>query len=156
MPDAESFFDTNVLLYLLSSDAAKADRAKELLAVGGVINVQVLNEFAAVVSRKLGMTWSEIKDALGPIHAVCEIEPMTVRTHARALDIAERYGYSIYDATIAAAALDAGCTDLFSEHFQHGQVVEKLTIRNPFFVTAMIHPRLERKHLAVTRRKLDG
>ena len=50
------FFDTNVLLYLLSEDVAKADRAEDLLADGGVISVQVLNEFAAVASRKLGLT----------------------------------------------------------------------------------------------------
>jgi predicted nucleic acid-binding protein len=53
MPDTETFFDTNVLLYLLSEDAAKADRAEELIANGGVISVQVLNEFAVVASRKV-------------------------------------------------------------------------------------------------------
>jgi predicted nucleic acid-binding protein len=31
----EVFFDTNALLYLLSDDAAKADRAESLLAQGG-------------------------------------------------------------------------------------------------------------------------
>jgi len=46
MSAAESFFDTNVLLYLLSKDAAKADLAEALLATGGVVSVQVLNEFA--------------------------------------------------------------------------------------------------------------
>ncbi len=45
---AEQFFDTNVVLYLLSGDRAKADRAETLLAKGGTISVQVLNEFAAV------------------------------------------------------------------------------------------------------------
>ena len=34
MPDAKTFFDTNVLLYLLSVDAAKADRAEELIENG--------------------------------------------------------------------------------------------------------------------------
>jgi predicted nucleic acid-binding protein len=55
MPEADTLFDTNVLLYLLSEDATKADRAEKLVANGGVISVQVLNEFAAVASRKLGM-----------------------------------------------------------------------------------------------------
>ncbi|MEZ5584156.1 MAG: hypothetical protein R3F37_16670 [Candidatus Competibacteraceae bacterium] len=50
----ERFFDTNILLYLLSSDGAKADRAEQLIATGGVISVQVLNEFAARASAKLG------------------------------------------------------------------------------------------------------
>ena len=60
MREAESFFDTNILFYLLSNDAEKADRAERLLASGGVVSVQVLNEFASVASRKLAMTISEI------------------------------------------------------------------------------------------------
>ena len=45
-----------VVLYRLSADAAKADRAEELLAIGGTISVQVLNQFVVVASRKLRMT----------------------------------------------------------------------------------------------------
>jgi predicted nucleic acid-binding protein len=49
------------------------------------------------------------------------------------LAIAEKYGYSIYDALIASAALEAGCKTLFSEDFQDGQIINRqLTIRNPF------------------------
>ncbi len=132
MPGAKVFFDTNVLLYLLSADALKADRAEELLASGGIVSVQVLNEFAAVTSRKLAMSHSEIRDALAPIRTICEVEPLTIESHDRALEIAERYGFSIYDATIVAAALNAGCEILYSEDLQDGQVIEKLTIRNPF------------------------
>ena len=55
MSGGEDFFDTNVVLHLLSADTAKADRAEELLALGGTISVQVLNEFVAVASRKLRM-----------------------------------------------------------------------------------------------------
>ena len=132
MPGAKVFFDTNVLLYLLSADALKADRAEELLASGGIVSVQVLNEFAAVASRKLAMSYSEIRDALAPIRTICEVEPLTIESHDRALEIAERYGFSIYDATIVAAALNAGCEILYPEDLQDGQVIEKLTIRNPF------------------------
>ena len=132
MPGAKTLFDTNVLLYLLSADAAKADRAEELLAGGGIVSVQVLNEFAAVASRKLGMPWSEIRDALGPIRAICEVESISVETHDRAVEIAERYRFLIYDATIIAAALKVGCNTLYSEDFQPGQRIEKLTILNPF------------------------
>jgi len=133
MLDAETFFDTNILLYLLSADEIKADRSEGLLANGGVISVQVLNEFAAVGSRKLKMSWSEITEALDPVRAICKIEPVTVETHDRAIEIAGRYGYSIYDATIVASALMAGCKTLYSEDLQDGQVIDKrLTIRNPF------------------------
>ena len=133
MSEGEDFFDTNVVLYLLSADTAKADRAEEMLALGGTISVQVLNEFVAVASRKLRMSWIEIREVLAQIRAVCAVEPLTVETHERALRIAERYGLSIYDALIVAAALLAKCQTLHSEDMQDGQVVERqLTIRNPF------------------------
>jgi predicted nucleic acid-binding protein len=51
MPAVERFFDTNVLLYLLWADAARAGRAEDELAGGGAVSVQVLNEFAAVSPR---------------------------------------------------------------------------------------------------------
>ena len=133
MPAAETFFDTNVLLYLLSEDTTKSDRAEELVANGGVISVQVLNEFAAVASRKLGMSWSEIRDVLTPIRTICEVEPLTIETHDRGIEIAERYGLSFYDAMILAFALSAGCKILYSEDLQDGQVIDRqLRIRNPF------------------------
>ena len=96
MNGGEDFFDTNVVLYLLSADAAKADRAEELLAIGGTISVQVLNEFVAVASRKLRMPWIEIREVLAQIRAVCAVESMTIETHEKALRIAERYGAVSY------------------------------------------------------------
>jgi predicted nucleic acid-binding protein len=133
MPETKAFFDTNVLLYLLSEDAAMADRSEELIAIGGVISVQVLNEFASVASRKLGMAWSEIRDVLNSIRTVCETEPVTVETHELGLEIAERYRLSFYDATIVASALRAGCETLYSEDLQDGQIINKqVRIRNPF------------------------
>jgi len=133
MSGGEDFFDTNVVLYLLSGDSTKADRAEELLAIGGTISVQVLNEFVAVASRKLRMSWTEIREVLAQIRAVCVVEPVTIETHDRALRIAERYGISIYDALIVSAALLANCNTLHSEDMQDGQVIERqLTIRNPF------------------------
>ena len=133
MSGGEDFIDTNVVLYLLSADPAKADRAEELLAIGGTISVQVLNEFVAVASRKLRMSWIEIREVLAQVRAVCAVEPVTIETHERALRLAERYGISIYDALIVSAALLANCKTLHSEDMQDGQVIERqLTIRNPF------------------------
>ena len=80
MSGGEDFFDTNVVLYLLSADTAKADRAEELLALGGTISVQVLNEFAAVASRKLRMSWIEIREVLAQIRAVCAVEPPSLES----------------------------------------------------------------------------
>ncbi|MHB9100625.1 MAG: PIN domain-containing protein [Sulfuricella sp.] len=133
MSGDKRFFDTNVVLYLLSADQAKADRAEELLAEGGIISVQVLNEFAAVASRKLGMSWPEIREVLDQVRAVSIVEPLSVETHERGLLVAERYGISIYDSLIVAAALISGCSTLYSEDMQHGQIIEgQLTICNPF------------------------
>lgn len=133
MSGGEDFFDTNVVLYLLSADTAKADRAEELLALGGTISVQVLNEFVAVASRKLRMPLIEIREILIQIRAVCAVESVTIETHDRALRVAERYGLSIYDALIVSSALLAGCKTLHSEDLQDGQIIERqLTIRNPF------------------------
>lgn len=132
MSEADSFFDTNVLLYLLSKDATKADRSEALLASGGVVSVQVLNEFASVTSRKLAMTIAEIREILSTIRAACAVMPLDIETHDLGLDIAERHRFSIYDALIVAAAMRAGCAILYTEDLQQGQVIEKLQIRNPF------------------------
>lgn len=133
MSAAEVFYDTNVVLYLLSDDAAKADRAEELLASGGRLSVQVLNEFAAVASRKVGMGWTEIGEILDQVRAVCPVEPLAIETHERGLAVAARYGLNVYDAMIVASALLARCKLLYSEDLQHGQIFEhQLTVRNPF------------------------
>ena len=128
---SKPFFDTNVLLYLLSVDPDKAQRAEELVSEGGVISVQVLNEFASV-ARKLRMTIPQIQECLDPIREICGVEPVTLETHVRGLDLAERYGFSVYDSMIVAAATLAGCGILYSEDWQDGQRIEGLLIRNPF------------------------
>jgi predicted nucleic acid-binding protein len=130
---AEPFFDTNVLLYLLSGDHAKADRAESLLAEGGTVSVQVLNEFAAVASRKLKMTFAEISDVLVTVRAVCRVVPVTEEMHDLALRLASRHQFAFYDAVIVAASLLEGCGILVTEDLQDGQKIEgQLTIRNPF------------------------
>jgi predicted nucleic acid-binding protein len=133
MSDAEPFFDTSVLLYLLSSEAEKADRVEALLADSGVISVQVLNEFTTVASRKLAMPLADIREILETVRKICRTQPLTVEDHDRAIQIMERYKFSFYDSVIVASALRADCKILYSEDLQHGQVIEKqLTVINPF------------------------
>ena len=132
MSAPEVFLDTNVLLYLLSAETAKADRAEELVAAGGVISVQVLNEFAAVATRKLAMDIAAVRDILATVRAVCDVTPLDIDTHDRALDLAERFRLSIYDALMVAAAAGAGCRVLYTEDLQHSQAFDRLTVRNPF------------------------
>jgi len=133
MSDGDRFIDTNVLLYLFSGDEAKADRAERELAAGGVVSIQVLNEFASIALRKLRFSFLEIREVLATIQAVCRVEPMTATTHALGLQVAERYGISVYDAMIVASALLAECKILLSEDLQDRQVFEgKVEVRNPF------------------------
>jgi predicted nucleic acid-binding protein len=127
------FFDTDILLYLVSADEAKADRAAELLEVGGKISVQFLNEFTSVALRKMRMSWPQIHEVLQTVRAVCTVKPISIETHDLAVSLAERYGFPFYDALIVASALLAGCTRLYSEDMQHQQVIEQqLVIFNPF------------------------
>lgn len=130
----EVFLDSNILIYASLQPEPRALTARRLLATGGTISVQVLNEFANVARRKLRRTWPEIASALADIRILCP-SPLclTVATHDSALAVADRYGFSFYDALIVASALEAGCTFLLTEDMQDGLVVEaRLTIRNPF------------------------
>ena len=124
------FFDTNVLLYLISADA-KAEKAEALLDAGGVISVQVLNEFASVASRKSKLAWPNVREILNTIRAGCEVIPLTLEIHESGLAITEKYGFSFYDSLILAAAAHAKCRTVYSEDMQDGQVVQGVTIRNP-------------------------
>lgn len=133
MSGSKVFFDTNVLLYLMSADQNKADRAEQCLARGGIISVQVLNEFASVASRKLNLSYAEIRDYLKTLRALVSVEPLDLATHESALVLAERYGFSFYDSLIVSSALLAGCECLYTEDFQDGQLIEqRLIVCNPF------------------------
>ena len=130
-----SFFDTNVLLYIASSDAAKADKAEAAVAVGGAISVQVLNELTNVARRRMQMSWADTHAFLRMLRGLLTVHPLTIEVHETGLALAKRYGLSTYDGMIAASALHAGCDKLWSEDMQHGMVLEKrLRIVNPFRV----------------------
>ena len=133
MAAAKAFIDSKVILYLLSADAKKANETESILLTGGLISVQVLNEIANVAVRKLSMSWTEINQFLASIRSLCAVESLTVETHDRGREVAERYGLSVYDSMIVAAALLAACTVLYSEDMQDGLLVDKqLRIANPF------------------------
>jgi predicted nucleic acid-binding protein len=128
-----SFIDTNVLVYIASGEPAKADRAEQILGGGGTISVQVLNELANVLRRKLRMSWTEVHDFLSIIRELLPVSPITLDIHDAGLALAERYDLSTYDAMIAAAALHADCDTLWSEDMQHGLLIDdRLRVANPF------------------------
>ncbi|MFZ0981111.1 MAG: PIN domain-containing protein [Candidatus Acidiferrales bacterium] len=129
-----AFFDTNVLVYAVAGNDPRGAQAEELLASGGVLSVQILNEFASVARRKISMSWDDVTEALDAFRVLCPAPlPITIEIHEAALKIAEQHGYNIYDALVVAAALEAGCKTLYSEDFRDGQTIGgQLTIRNPF------------------------
>lgn len=128
-----AFFDSNVVLYSASADAAKANRSDELLAGGGWISVQVLNETVHVARRKMKLEWARVHNLIDTISALVRITSVDLDMQHNAMAVAERYKLSIWDATIVASAIATGCRVLYSEDMHHGLVIDgQLRIENPF------------------------
>jgi predicted nucleic acid-binding protein len=129
----ERFLDTNVLIYAFAAGDQRSARAEALLAEGGVIGVQVLNEFTSVTRRKLDWDWPQVDAALAVIGELTKpVRPLTAGIHAQAVKLARANSLSFYDALIVAAAAAAGCSVLLTEDLQHGRKISGVTIRNPF------------------------
>ena len=127
------FFDTNILIYTLAEGDPRSQISRSLLASGGVVSVNVFNEFVAVARRKYDLPWSGVREALRNFYVLLgEPAPITFGTHRIALEVAERYQYRIFDALVIAAALEASCPVIYSEDMRGGQKIQGLTIRNPF------------------------
>ena len=134
------FIDTNVFIYLFdeTNDRKRtiADRIVKtaLESRTARISHQVVQETLNVVTRKLPspMTAENAQRFLVQVLApLWQIMP-NIALYRRGLDVQARYGFSFYDSLIIAAALESGCTRLFSEDLQYGQQIEGLIIENPF------------------------
>lgn len=127
-----AFLDTNILVYAQQT-GVKAEISQDLIAEGGTISVQVLNELANVLRKKLGRNWRDIELVLADLdNAFDPALPLTVETNRVALALARDHNIAFYDALIVAAAQEAGCDTLFTEDLQHGRKFGNLTIVNPF------------------------
>jgi predicted nucleic acid-binding protein len=127
------FFDTNVLVYAFVNSESRTIKAQHLLSEGAVVSVQILNEFAAVMRRKFDLEVRKVAELIAEILVHCpQPRPLTLETHRAGMRLCERYGFSIYDGTMIASALEAGCRVLHTEDLQHGQAIEGLRIVNPF------------------------
>lgn len=127
-----AFLDTNVLIYAQGA-GAKSETARRTILAGGVISVQVLNEFAAVLRRKFNLEWEVIAEAVADVRTALDpVRPIDVVTHTEAVSLARTHRFSFYDSLIVASALEAGCDTLLTEDLQAGRRVEGLTIVNPF------------------------
>jgi predicted nucleic acid-binding protein len=147
---AGNFIDTNVFVYLASADPDKAARAEEIVAHGGTISVQVLNELANVARRKMLFSWDEMHELLATVRRLVAVVPVTVETHERGLHVAQRFGLTVYDAMIVAAAAIAGSDVLWTEDLQHGAVLEGVRVSNPFFRRSPKGPRSSAGNLKTT------
>jgi predicted nucleic acid-binding protein len=132
-----AFLDTSVLIYAALSDDPRCAVAERLLAAGGAVSVQVLNEFANVARTKLKWPWPDIEAMLALVRSRSgRVQPIAISTHDAALALARDHGVSFYDALIVAAALEAGCDTVLTEDMQHGRKFGALTIVNPFIESA--------------------
>lgn len=130
---ADAFFDTSILVYAIARNDPRHSISHELLAEGGILSIQVLNELAAIAHRKLKMSWVDITNVLSAVRELCGPPvPLTFDLHQSALQIAQRYQFHIYDSLIVAAAVSARCSVLYSEDMQDEQTIQTVTIRNPF------------------------
>jgi predicted nucleic acid-binding protein len=61
------------------------------------------------------------------------VQPLTIEIHETGLRLADRYGLCIYDAMIAASALNAECDTLWSEDMQDWIILDgRLRVANAF------------------------
>lgn len=132
-----SFIDSNVLIYAEASDEpAKQYAALTLLSrlklgAHGVISTQVLQEFANVALRKMKLDAHHVRAQLAA-HEQFEVVQITPRLIRGALDLHQTRSLSFYDALIVHAASVAGCDKLYSEDLNAGEIVDGVTIVNPF------------------------
>lgn len=128
------FLDTNLLIYAHTNvDIPKQQKIQHIITTENtVISTQVFKEAANVLFKKFKFAWQDIQKVLQEIRQNNEVHSNTYVTIQRACQIADRYGFSFYDSLIVAAALEVGCSTLYSEDLQHGQVIEQvLTVKNP-------------------------
>lgn len=138
--NAERFFDTNLFIYQLEGlDQRKAELADRLIRQGiergtACISFQVIQEClnTALCKAEIPLTPAQMQSYLEAVLAPLYRISASLGLYRRALDIQTRYRYGFYDALIIAAALEAGCSRLYSEDLQGGQQIEGLTIVNPF------------------------
>ena len=129
----DRFFDTNILIYAFAAGDRRSVRAEALVAEGGVIGVQVLNEFTNVVRRKLSWDWIQVDAALAVISELLgPARPLTAEIRTHAVKLARGSTLSFYDALVIAAAAEAKCRRLLTEDLQHGRKFDDVTVENPF------------------------
>ncbi len=134
---ARSFLDTNVLIYTDDHDApAKREVALELLAGArrdgtGVVSTQILQEYFAVATRKLGVRPTVARRKV-ELFSRFNLVLVDLPDILAATDLHIVHGVSFWDSLVIAAAQRSGCRLLYSEDLQTGRSFEGVEIVNPF------------------------
>ncbi|MCZ8203213.1 PIN domain-containing protein [Gemmatimonas sp.] len=137
MSGGKVFFDTNVLVYAQDLDAPhKRERSRQLMAEvaaagGGVISTQVLQEYYVTATRKLGVTPLAAKSVVQSFR-MFEIVQLSPDLIEQAIDRSVLSQLSFWDALIVAASAASGCTTIYSEDLNAGQVIGGVRVVNPF------------------------
>jgi len=132
-----SFLDTNILLYAASNspdDTEKKKIASDLIRNSKVwISTQVLQEFIANALRKRALQISE-EDIHRLLHFFLEeeVQAVNLSTVQRANEMRLRFNISQWDASILSAAEQMGCSVVYTEHLNHGQIYDRVQVLNPF------------------------
>lgn len=139
---ASVFIDSNILIYTYSEDEPEksAIALQCAQAPDAWISTQVLNEVSNVLRRKHKQTYPTIRNVVLELQSNFQVATVTTQTIEQALILGERYHYSYFDCLMLASALEQGCSVLYSEDMQDGQVIESsLRIVNPFPDTRQVH-----------------
>ncbi|MGH6740932.1 MAG: PIN domain-containing protein [Bradyrhizobium sp.] len=132
------FFDTNILLYSISTDPLERSKREIAIALleGGdaALSVQVLQEFYVQATRLTKPYPLSHADAVDMIAGWSRfhVQDLTLAVLEEALAIRARYRFSYWDCAIIAAAQALGCRELYTEDMSHGQDVDGVLIINPF------------------------
>lgn len=129
------FIDTNVLVYTYSvSELSKQTIARKLIEQNiSNISTQVLQELVNTITRKFKYSYIDAVLAVKECKTNNRVHTNTVTTIMSACEIAKEYKFSFYDSLIIAAAVESGCTKLYSEDMHNGLIIkDTLTIINPF------------------------
>lgn len=138
-----SFVDTNILLYTDDKrDPTKQAKALALLQSGWasgnlVLSTQVLQEYFAASTRKLGVSVEAARRKIELLSQQANVFSIAPDDIVQAIDIHRLHSFSFWDSLIVRMAQKTACTMLYSEDMQDGRVIGSVKIVNPFH---LIHP----------------
>ena len=132
------FFDTNILVYMQdASEPEKQQKARALFAEhcnnsSAIISTQCLQEFYNVLAYKMKQDKTIVKQLVSSFTEVLPVLQITPSIIENAIDINIQTQFSFWDSLMLSAASSAKCSVLYSEDLNDGQIVNGVTIKNPF------------------------